>query len=457
MTVAVVLFTSDLRLHDHPPLRAALQAGDQVVPLFVRDEAIASGGFAAPNRRAFLADCLTGLDAGLRERGGRLVVRSGDVVEQVCKVAAEADADEVHLAAGVSGYAHRREERLRAALEAEGRQLHVHDAVVTAVPPGALTPASSDHFAVFTPYFRHWSRERLRDPLGAPRTVRVPDRVSSEPVPSRKDVPGVSAGLAAGGEKEGRARLSAWARGGLADYEERHDDLPGDATSRLSPHLHFGTLSAVEAVHRARRSGGPGAEAFVRQVCWRDFHHQVLAARPTAAADDYRTHHDRWRGERSAAEEIAAWKEGRTGYPVVDAAMRQLAHEGWMHNRGRLLTASFLAKTLYVDWRIGARHFLELLVDGDLANNQLNWQWVAGTGTDTRPNRVLNPVTQGKRFDPDGTYVRRWVPELRGIEGRAVHEPWKLPDTERAAYDYPEPLIELSDGLARFKRARGKD
>ncbi len=137
--------------------------------------------------------------------------------------------------------------------------------------------------------------------------------------------------------------------------------------------------------------------------------------------------------------------------------MRQLAHEGWMHNRGRLLTASFLAKTLYVDWRIGARHFLELLVDGDLANNQLNWQWVAGTGTDTRPNRVLNPVTQGKRFDPDGAYVRRWVPELRGIEGRAVHEPWKLPDAERAAYDYPEPLIELSDGLARFKRARGKD
>lgn len=183
----------------------------------------------------------------------------------------------------------------------------------------------------------------------------------------------------------------------------------------------------------------------------------MLTARPAAASADYRSQHDRWRSERSAAGDITAWKEGRTGYPVVDAAMRQLRHEGWMHNRGRLLTASFLAKTLYVDWRVGARHFLELLVDGDIANNQLNWQWVAGTGTDSRPNRVFNPVTQGKRYDPQGDYVRRWVPELSGLAGAAVHEPWKLGGPERAAYDYPGPLLELSEGLARFKQARGRD
>ncbi|MFE7233145.1 cryptochrome/photolyase family protein [Streptomyces sp. NPDC002405] len=457
MNVSVVLFTADLRVRDHPPLRAALDGSRHVVPLFVRDRAVDGAGFAAPNRLAFLADCLHGLDAELRRRGGRLVVRGGDLVDQVCEVAREADADEVHMASDVSGFAHRREERLRRALEADGRRLHVHDTVTTAVTPGALTPSSSDHFAVFTPYFRQWSGQRLRAPLGAPRTVRVPDGVASEELPSRPAAADLSAGLAPGGEAEGRRRLAAWLRSGVGAYEERHDDLAGDATSRLSPHLHFGTLSPVELVHRARGAGGPGAEAFVRQLAWRDFHRQVLAARPAAASADYRTKHDRWRSERSAREDVEAWREGRTGYPIVDAAMRQLLHEGWMHNRGRLLTASFLTKTLYVDWRVGARHFLRYLVDGDIANNQLNWQWMAGTGTDARPNRVLNPVTQAKRYDPDGTYVRRWVPELAGLDGPAVHEPWKLQGPARAALDYPDPVVELSEGLARFKRARGRE
>ncbi|WP_316767332.1 cryptochrome/photolyase family protein [Streptomyces sasae] len=454
MNASVVLFTADLRLHDHPPLRAALDGPREIVPLFVRDPAVDRAGFAVPNRLAFLADCLRDLDAGLRERGGRLVVRSGGLVEEVCKVAAEADAEAVHVAADVSGHAQRREERLRRALEADGRRLQVHDAVTAAVPAGAVTPAASDHYAVFTPYFRQWSRQPLREAVAAPRTVRVPDGVGSEPLPGRDRLSGVSRGLAAGGETEGRRRLAAWLRAGIASYEERHDDLAGDATSRLSPHLHFGTLSPVELVHRARRAGGPGAEAFVRQLAWRDFHRQVLAARPAAATADYRTKHDRWRTEQTAAEDIEAWRTGRTGYPVVDAAMRQLLHEGWMHNRGRLLTASFLAKTLYVDWRVGARHFLELLVDGDVANNQLNWQWVAGTGTDTRPNRVLNPLAQAKRYDPDGTYVRRWVPELERLAGSAVHEPWKSPAPDRAALGYPEPIIDLADGLDRFRRAR---
>ncbi|MEU3633917.1 cryptochrome/photolyase family protein [Streptomyces fradiae] len=457
MTRAVVLFTSDLRLHDHPPLRAALAAADEVVPLFVSDPGVRRAGFDAPNRRAFLAGCLADLDASLRRRGGRLVVRDGPVAREVAAVAAECGASEVHMAAPVSGYAHRREERLREALGAGGVALHVHDGTVTAVAPGRVTPAGSDHFAVFTPYFRRWSAERLRDPLPPPRSVRVPGGVRGEPLPSRDAVPGVSPDLPEGGETAGRERFLRWARSGMPAYEERHDDLGGDATSRLSPYLHFGALSAAELVVLARERGGPGAEAFVRQLCWRDFHHQVLAARPEASVRDYRSRGDRWRGEEDAAEDIAAWREGRTGYPVVDAAMRQLRHEGWMHNRARLLVASFLTKTLYVDWRIGARHFLDLLVDGDIVNNQLNWQWVAGTGTDTRPHRVLNPVVQGKRFDPRGVYVRRWVPELRDVEDARVHEPWRLPADRRARLDYPEPLIALSDGLARFKHARGRD
>ncbi|MFF7199700.1 cryptochrome/photolyase family protein [Streptomyces sp. NPDC008141] len=457
MTVSVVLFTSDLRLHDHPPLRAAVNSADEVVPLFVLDPGIRAAGFDAPNRRAFLADCLADLDAGLAERGGRLVLRSGRTAEEVCKVVAETGASTVHTAAGVSGYAGRREEELRRELDGQGCRLEVHDAVITAVPPGAVVPAGSDHFAVFTPYFRRWAQEHLRTPYGAPRRVTVPDNVGSYRLPPREDVEGVAPGLAEGGETAGRRQFLTWKRRGLAGYADHHDDLPGDDTSRLSPYLHFGALSPVELVHRARDHGGPGAEAFVRQLCWRDFHHQVLAARTAASRDDYRPHGDAWRTEEDAAEEIEAWRQGRTGYPVVDAAMRQLRHEGWMHNRGRLLAASFLAKTLYVDWRIGARHFLEQLVDGDIANNQLNWQWVAGTGTDTRPNRVLNPVVQGKRFDPDGVYVRRWVPELAELPGSAVHEPWRLEGLDREQYDYPEPIVELSEGLARFKHARGKE
>ncbi|MER8268967.1 cryptochrome/photolyase family protein [Streptomyces griseus] len=455
MSVAVVLFTSDLRLHDNPVLRAALRDADEVVPLFVRDDAVHRAGFDAPNRLAFLADCLAALDAGLRHRGGRLIVRRGEAATEVRRVAEETGAARVHIAAGVSRYAARREQRIREALADSGRELHVHDAVVTALAPGRVVPTGGkDHFAVFTPYFRRWEAEGVRGTLTAPRTVRVPDGVASDPLPDRDSVENLSPGLAPGGEEAGRKLVTSWLNGPMADYEDGHDDLAGDATSRLSPHLHFGTVSAAELVHRAREKGGLGGEAFVRQLAWRDFHHQVLADRPDASWSDYRPRHDRWRSD---ADEIDAWKSGLTGYPLVDAAMRQLAHEGWMHNRARMLAASFLTKTLYVDWRVGARHFLDLLVDGDVANNQLNWQWVAGTGTDTRPNRVLNPVIQGKRFDARGEYVRRWVPELAEVEGSAIHEPWKLQGLDRAALDYPDPVVDLAEARARFERARGLD
>ena len=438
MSVSLALFTQDLRLHDNPVLRAALADADEVVPLFVLDAGVAATGFAVPNRAAFLTDCLADLDAGLRARGGRLVVRRGEVVDETARLAAVTDAVSVHVAAGVSGFAQRRESALREAL---GDRLRVHDAVLTALSPGAVTPTGRDHYAVFTPYLRAWRAAQRRHPVAAPRAVRVPEGVRGVEVAAvRPDSPA----LPPGGESAGRALWASWAVG---SYEEVHDDLAGDGTSRLSPYLHFGCLSAAELVALAERRGGGGAEAFVRQLVWRDFPHQVLAARPDAARADYRRRDDHWHQDPA---ELAAWKAGRTGYPVVDAGMRQLAHEGWMHNRARLLTASFLAKTLYLDWREGAAHFLSLLVDGDVANNQLNWQWVAGTGTDTRPNRVLNPLTQARRFDPDGAYVRRWVPELAGVAGAAVHRPWLL--AERP--DYPAPLVDLDTG--RFRRGRGR-
>ncbi|MGI5232745.1 cryptochrome/photolyase family protein [Actinoallomurus sp. CA-142502] len=452
MTVAIALFTADLRTHDSPVLRGALDAADQVVPLFVLDEGIRAAGFRTPNRATFLADCLADLDAALRERGGRLVVRSGDVVREVRRVAEETGAGQVHVAGDVSAFAQRREERLRAALTEMRRELCVHADAVVVIPPGTMSPAGKDHAAVFTPYFRKWSAVGTRRPLGAPRRISVPG-IGSEPLPEAAGLAGgpPSPDLPRGGETEARRRLKTWLAGPIDRYEDLHDDLAGDATSRLSPYLHFGCLSPVEVVHRARQRGGAGAEAFVRQVAWRDFNRQMLADRPDVAREDYRHRNDRWRPDGDDAE---AWRAGRTGYPVVDAAMRQLATEGWMHNRGRLITASFLAKTLYVDWRVGARYFLDRLVDGDVANNQLNWQWVAGTGAATRPNVVLNPLLQAKRFDPTGDYVRRWVPELREIEGSAVHRPWLLPDDRRRRLDYPDPIVDLDEGLARFRKGR---
>ncbi|WP_431682393.1 cryptochrome/photolyase family protein [Kitasatospora sp. KL5] len=442
MTIAIALFTQDLRLHDNPVLHAAARTADRVVPLFVLDPDVGAAGFASANRLAFLADCLADLDDSLRRIGSRLVLRRGRAVAETARLADEVRADAVHVAAGVSAFARSRESGLRERL---GDRLHVHDGSLTAIPPGAVTPAGKDHYAVFTPYFRAWQQTARRPPHPAPRRLSTPEGLACAALPTaRADSPG----LPPGGETEARRRWQVW---DVGRYEEVHDDLAADGTSRLSPYLHFGCLSAAELVDLAERRGGPGAEAFVRQLVWRDFHHQVLAARPRAAWQDYRAKGDRWRADSREAE---AWRQGRTGYPVVDAGLRQLAHEGWMHNRARLLTASFLTKTLYQDWRTGARHFLDLLVDGDIANNQLNWQWVAGTGTDTRPNRVLNPLTQADRLDPDGAYVRRWVPELAHIPGRAVHRPWLL---DRPPADYPEPLVEPGEFAARLRHGRGLD
>ncbi|MFE6623757.1 cryptochrome/photolyase family protein [Streptomyces sp. NPDC057740] len=454
MRVSVALFTADLRVHDNPVLRAALRDAERLVPLFVVDTGIRRTGFAVPNRAAFLADSLADLDAALRQRGGRLVVRVGDVVEETCRVAAETGADAVHIAGGVSRYAVRREDRLRTALAGDRRELRVHDASLTVVPAGALTPAGGgkDHFAVFTPYFRRWESFSVRGVLRAPDTVRVPDVRSADlPRPESLAVGSPSPGLPAGGESEARRRLRSWLSGPLSAYDERHDDLAADATSRLSPYVHFGCLSPTELLYRARAQDNAGAHAFVRQLAWRDFHHQVLAADPEAAGHDYRPRHDRWR---RAPREVEAWQEGRTGYPVVDAGMRQLRHEGWMPNRVRMLAASFLTKTLYVDWRVGARHFLDLLVDGDVANNQLNWQWAAGTGTDTRPNRLLNPLVQARRFDPAGEYVRRWLPELRHLDARTVHRLAHLDEAARAGLDYPAPIVDLEAAATRFRERR---
>jgi len=435
---AVVLFTRDLRVHDHPALAAALASAEQVVPLFVFDPAVLARS-AAPNRLAFLLAALSDLDGSLRARGGVLVVREGDVADEAMRVAGETGAEAVFLSEDVSAYAQARERRLGAACAAQGLALHVH-AGVTAVAPGDLAPAGGDFYKVFTPYWRRWQLAPHRGLAATPRRISVA-AIAEGRIPALADLTGgtASEALPKGGETAGRRRVARWLSRGLEHYDRLHDSLADDGTSRLGPYLHFGCLSPLELVERA--GGRASAEPFVRQLCWRDFYAQLVAARPETSHTDFRP---RGRGWREDAAALAAWKAGLTGFPIIDAGMRQLAREGWMHNRARLLTGSFLAKNLRLDWRLGAAHFLDLLVDGDVASNSGNWQWVAGTGVDTRPNRIFNPIRQARRFDPDGEYVRRYVPELAGVSGHAVHEPWKL---ARHPDGYPEPILDPAGSL----------
>jgi deoxyribodipyrimidine photo-lyase len=440
VTTAVVVFTRDLRVTDHPALATAVAQADRVVPLFVFDDDILSSPWCAPNRVAFLLDSIRDLRRALVALGGGLVVRRGEWVDRVLAVVQDVDAGSVHVSADVSAYARRREQALRDAAASARFTVTAHPGV-TLVPPGAVTPAGSDHYKVFTPYHRQWSAAPRRALVSAPRHVRVPTTIRRGPVPSLDELVSrePSPDIARGGATEARRRLDAWV-GAVSRYDETRDDLAADATSRLSPYLHFGCVSPLALERRVARRAG--ADAFVRQLCWRDFFAQLLAARPDAAWHDYRSSGRRWRRDARA---LTAWRDGRTGYPVVDAAMRQLAREGFVHNRARMIAASFLTKDLGIDWREGARHYLELLVDGDVASNNLNWQWVAGTGTDTNPNRVFNPTVQGRRFDPDGEYVRRYVPELRTLDRAAIHDP--DPATRRAC-GYLPPIVDHHEAVA---------
>ena len=452
MSRALVLFTRDLRVRDHPALSAAVREHDAIVPAFVFDSQLLRGSCAAPNRLAFLLDCLSDLDRSLGERGTRLLVRQGEVIDEAMKLVHRWGITAIYMSADVTPYAQHRHALLAAACQRQRIELRTFPGV-TVVPAGELTPTGGDHYRVFTPYWRVWSSLAVAPLLQAPRRIGGPAgarrRAVALPKLSSLTSAKASPQLQAGGESAARVQLARWLRGPIDGYEGGHDDLAAEATSRLSAHLHFGCISPRTVLVRSRGHAA-GGEAFARQLCWRDFHHQVLAARPELPHADYRPRGDRWRRDERSSD---AWRDGLTGYPVVDAGMRQLAQEGFMHNRARLIVASFLTKLLYVDWRTGAAHFARLLIDADVANNVGNWQWVAGTGNDTRPNRVLNPMRQAERFDPRGDYVRRHVPELASIPGRAVHQPWLL-GPARARIDYPEPLLDHRAAAAELRARR---
>jgi len=451
----------DLRLADNPALALAAAAGP-VVALFVLDPVLWERS-GAPRRR-FLAGCLAALDA---ELDGRLVLRSGDPASVVTAVATEVAAGLVACEEDFAPYGRRRDARVAARLEALGIPL-VRAGSPYASPPGRLRTGAGRPFSVFTPFRRAWEAAGWAPPEPVPRAAFA--GLEGEPLPAPEEVP-APAELPVPGARGAHDRLEHFLREGLTGYATNRNSPGIEGTSRLSPYLRFGCIhprQVLAAVTGAGAAGGSGAPSerdvatFVSELAWREFYADVLFHRPDSvhaplqsAMAGLEVDH----GMR-AAERFAAWAAGRTGFPIVDAGMRQLRSEGWMHNRVRMIAASFLAKDLHLDWRDGARYFLGSLVDGDLASNTHGWQWTAGTGTDAAPYyRVFNPTLQGERFDPDGAYVARYVPELAGVvrvAGGGVHRAARLPGGWPAGY--PRPIVEhdaeRAEALRRWEALR---
>lgn len=437
----------DFRLTDNPALTAALQDGSGVVPVFVLDEKLLS--VQAEKRQAFMIAGLRTLEEDLRKRNSGLIIRRGDPLIEIPRLVGETGATSVYAEVDVTPYASRRDAAVGRAVDFRlVHGLSVHPAEAVRKPDG--TP-----YTVFTPYSKAWRALPLtRRILPAPKHLQAIPALPSEVLPvvsTPTDFPA--------GEKEAQRRLANFLAGGIYAYTDERNLMGVEGTSGLSPYLRFGMLSASQAVAEAKRAGDEtkdavslkGCETWINELIWREFYQSILYHFPYVLTESF---NPRFKGMawRNAPEDLLAWQEGRTGYPVVDAAMRQLAATGWMHNRARMIAASFLVKHLLINWQEGERWFMRMLVDGDPAANNGGWQWVAGTGTDAAPYfRVFNPVLQGKKFDAHGDYVRKWVPELANVPEAFIHEPWLLPALERPQ-GYPEPLVEHS-----FARQRALD
>jgi len=458
----------DFRAADNRGLSRAA-ADDEVLPVFVFDEAVLDHG--APPRVVFMLDALDALREWYRERGGDLHVTHGDPSAVLPALAVETGADGVTWNRDHSGLARERDRAVRAALEDDGVAVEtVEDALLH--EPGSITTGEGDHYSVFTYFWKKWRDREKAAPCDPPEAGALVDHPGAD-LPTLADLgfDEPEASIPPAGPDAARDRLDAFLDGPVYGYEERRDYPVDGATSRLSPHLRFGTIG-VRTVHEAvvaARECAPdeaardAVEEFRSQLAWREFYAHVLHFNPEVVTENFRSyeHPVEWRED---SEALRAWKDGETGYPIVDAGMRQLRAEGFVHNRVRMVVASFLTKDLLLDWRAGYDWFREKLVDHDTANDNGGWQWAASTGTDAQPYfRIFNPMTQGERYDPDADYITEYVPELRGVDPSTIHAWHELDaaERERVAPDYPAPIVDHAArreaALAMFERARGEE
>lgn len=454
MTRTIVWFRRDLRLADNPALAAGVERGE-VVPVFVIDPKLIQSGRVGEKRIAWLVANLKALDESLRERGSRLIVRRGEPAQTLWQLAQETQAAQVLFNLDVTPYARRRDRRVALELEKQGLSVEVFDDVTLHQPEDVVTMTGRP-YQVFTAFKRAWlmlPKPSSQDAAPMPErlTLSIP-AIDSLPI----DFGGAAIDLPPAGERAAIDRLNDFLEKTIVGYGAGRNMLDRAGTSFLSPYLRFGALSIRQAYWGAQaaielakdKPAKAGAESWLNELIWREFYMALLYHFPHTIDQPLREQYTgfRWLADEEA---FAAWREGRTGYPVVDAAMRCLNATGWLHNRARMIVASFLTKDLLIDWRKGERYFMQHLIDGDSASNAGGWQWAAGVGADAQPFfRVFNPTLQGQRFDPQGDFVRRWLPELARVPDRLVHEPWKMSPAEQRdagcviGRDYPAPIID---------------
>jgi deoxyribodipyrimidine photo-lyase len=457
MSIAIWWIRRDLRLSDNQALQAAIARAEVVIPVFILDPKLLNSPYAAQKRIAFLFDGLRALDQQLRRRGSVLIVRQGNPEDELHTIVIETGARAIFAEADISPYAIERDSSVKQELP------------LRLIPGVTIHPVENVHksdgtpYTIFTPYRRMW--QKLPWP-GKP--YPAPERLSTLPpilnlgVP---DKPAQSAGaMFPAGETEARRRLDLFCNSTLYQYAEDRNRLDLDGTSRISPYLRFGMLSARQAAwanHQADEQAGDaislnGVESWMNELIWREFFASILYHYPFVRETAFRQNmrEINWQDNEAS---FSAWAEGCTGFPVVDAGMRQMKATGWMHNRARMITASFLTKDLLINWQAGERYFMKHLLDGDPASNNGGWQWVAGTGMDAAPYfRIFNPVLQGKKYDPQGTYVRQWLPELVAVPDEYIHTPWEMPMEVQKKLgcvigkDYPAPIIDRSKARERL-------
>lgn len=461
----------DLRLADNHALHSAAAAGRPIVPLFILDPTLLDSAWVGDKRKAFLFDGLRAIDRDLRKIGSRLIVRRGNPREELARILAESEAQNIYAERDVSPYAQTRDRHV-----ASNLPLNLTPGV-TILPLDRVRKDNGDPYAVYSPYMRRWYdawSDTARAQLEPPTSLGSAPNLASEPIPSLPALP--DAVTFTPGERPAHERLETFAGGSdpaIYRYALARDRPDLHGTSQMSPYLRFGMISARHLASTAQRAveaaegqaARQGAQTWLDELIWREFYQTILYEFPRIRASSFRPQYDniRWRNNDA---EFDAWCNGKTGYPFIDAAMRQLSVTGWMHNRARMAVASFLVKDLLIDWRWGEQWFMQHLIDGDPAANNGGWQWSAGTGTDAAPYfRIFNPISQGTKFDPDGDYVRRWAPELANVPNDFIHEPWKMPTTTQQrsncviSKDYPAPIVDHKAArqrtLTAFKEATG--
>ncbi len=468
MRTLVCWFRRDLRVRDQTALYHAARDAERVIPVFVVDPALMAAPHGSAPRVTFLLDSLRALDGNLRRLGSRLLVRQGDPVEALLSLLRETDAQGIYVNRDYIAPGLERDRRVKREVEAAGYLYRDFKDLLIAEPDELLTGAGQP-YTVYTPYWRAWSKLPAPAPLPEPEQALVTPALDGIAIPRPQDLGwSTSARIARGGEDEALALLGAFARdrdaetrAPIHEYNTARNVPAEPGTSHLSPHLRFGTVSPRTALEAARaaakqeRGEARGPVAWEGELAWRDFYWAWMAHFPHVTEHAFHRAYDAL-PYADDPDLFAAWREGQTGYPIVDAGMRQLRAEGWMHNRLRMITASFLCKDLLLDWRVGEAYFWDRLTCGDKPANVGGWQWSASVGTDAQPYfRVFNPVTQGERHDPSGAYVRRYVPELAALPDQYIHSPWTLPAAEAAGLGfrpgttYPAPIVDHAERRRR--------